>query len=57
MRHLDYDREFYWYIDASYYGYSIAVYQEDLESKEIGRLCYKPVMFLSRKLKSAKKQY
>jgi len=57
MRHPDYDREFYWYIDASRYGYGIALYQEDLESKETGRLRYKPVMFLSRELKSTKKRY
>jgi hypothetical protein len=58
MQHPDYDREFIWYIDGSReYGYSIAVYQDDSASTATGRLRLKPIMFLSRELKAAEKNY
>ena len=57
MRHPDYNREFFWYIDASRYGYGVAVYQDDPESTQTGRLRQRPVMFLSRELKPAESRY
>jgi hypothetical protein len=58
MHHPNYDLPFYWYIDGSKeWGYGIAVYQDNPASKAEGRLKQAPVMFLSRELKPAEKNY
>ena len=58
MHHPNYDMPFYWYVDASReWGYGIAVYQDNPLSEATGHFKQVPVMFLSRELKLAEKNY
>ena len=60
MGHPDYDKEFIMYVDGSReFGYGIGVYQVDENSPhpEGSRERERPIMFLSRELKPAERNY